>query len=48
MISDKVYIKNSQEQVYVRAKLYKPDIIDDTPCAFACVIIDEQWSEISL
>ncbi len=48
MISDKIYVKNSQEQGYVRAKLYKSDIIDDTPCAFACVIIDEQWSEDSL
>ncbi|WP_313597466.1 hypothetical protein [Psychrobacter sanguinis] len=48
MISDKIYVKNSQEQGYVRAKLYKPDIIDDTPCAFACVIINEQWNENSL
>jgi len=48
MISDKIYVKNSQEQGYVRAKLYKPDIINDTPCAFACVIINEQWNENSL
>ena len=48
MISDKVYVGNSYEQGYVRAKLYKPDIIDDTPCAFACVIINEQWNEKSL
>lgn len=48
MISDKIYVKNSQEQGYVRAKLYKPDIINDMPCAFACVIINEQWNENSL
>lgn len=48
MISDQIYVSNSQEQGYVRAKLYKPDIIDDTPCAFACVIINEQWNENSL
>jgi len=48
MISDQIYVSNSQEQGYIRAKLYKPDIIDDTPCAFACVIIDEQWNENSL
>ncbi|WP_201543816.1 hypothetical protein [Psychrobacter sp. H7-1] len=48
MISDQIYVSNSQKQGYVRAKLYKPDIIDDTPCAFACVIIDEQWNENSL
>lgn len=48
MISDQIYVSNSQDQGYVRAKLYKPDIIDDTPCAFACVIIDEQWNENSL
>ena len=48
MISDKDYVSNIQEQGYIRAKLYKPDEIDNTPCAFACVIIDEQWNESSL
>ena len=48
MISDKDYVSNIQEQGYIRAKLYKPDEIDNTPCAFACVIIDEQWNENSL
>lgn len=48
MISDKLYVSNSQEQCYIRAKLYKPGEIDNTPCAFACVIIDDKWNEKSL
>ena len=48
MISDKIYVKNSQEQGYVRAKLYNPNVIDDTPCAFACVIINDKWKKDSL
>ena len=48
MISDKLYVSNSQEQGYIRAKLYKPGEIDNTPCAFACVIIDDKWNEKSL
>lgn len=48
MISDKDYVSNIQEQGYIRAKLYKPDGINDTPCAFACIIIDDKWSKESL
>ncbi|MFD1132979.1 hypothetical protein [Psychrobacter sanguinis] len=48
MISDKIYVSNSQEQGYIRAKLYKPGEIDNTPCAFACFIIDDKWNEKSL
>lgn len=48
MISDKDYVNNIQEQGYVRAKLYKPDDVDNTPCAFACIIIDDKWNKESL
>uniref|UniRef100_UPI0025FC6CB0 hypothetical protein n=1 Tax=Psychrobacter sp. UBA3962 TaxID=1947352 RepID=UPI0025FC6CB0 len=48
MISDKDYVSNIQEQGYIRAKLYRPDEIDNTPCAFACIIIDDKWSKESL
>jgi len=48
MISDKDYVSNIQEQGYIRAKLYKPDGVDDTPCAFACIVIDDKWNEKSL
>ena len=48
MISDKDYVSNIQEQGYIRAKLYKPDGINDTPCAFACIVIDDKWNEKSL
>jgi len=48
VISDKLYVSNSQEQGYIRAKLCKPGEIDNTPCAFACVIIDDKWNEKSL
>lgn len=45
MISDKDYVSNIQEQGYIRAKLYKPDEVDNTPCAFACIIIDDKWNK---
>jgi len=48
MISDKDYVSNIQEQGYIRAKLYKPDEIDNTPCAFACIITNDKWNEKSL
>lgn len=48
VISDKVYVNNIQKQGYIRAKLYKPDQVDHTPCAFACIIIDDKWSKESL